>query len=1018
MNHHNSAGESLADPNITINAALASGIELQNKGQLEKATEKYKAALVLEPENPDALHLLGIVQAQLNRVDDAIALITRAIEKRPRFSEALYNIGRIYQSKSRPQEAINAYVRAARFRDGYSDAWYNLGCVYSDVGMFEEALAAFEAGLTFDPKNEEFHDAICRLYKSQGLFEECIEAANRGLNAIRDSAHFLIHRSEACFALGRLEDGWRDYAARTRHPNNPNRPRHYDLPQWEGEDLTDKTILVITEQGPGETFLFSTMLPDIVSKANKCIVVTSDRLRPILQRSFPDAVILSEETTLSPPDEADVQVSLVDLGLWLRPAWESFPKQGPHIVPDPKRVAEYRERYKRLFGGKLIVGIAWRTQGVNSAAEKSTHLESWKPILFTPGVAFVSLQYGDTRQEIANIDSSSEIDILTEPEVDPLIDLDGHLAQIAALDLVISTSNTAAHAAAAQGVPTWCMLSNRLGDGLRWTWFWDQVHSPWYSDTRLYRQIEFGNWSVPIANIAVDLNQQSATLNPSVNTAEHLLSLAVAYRKASQYEPMGLAADAARAVGSQSSISLRLSAESRRLDARPNEAIRLIDEKRREYRLENSYDLVKERALSLIEVDQATEAIDDLERAALDNPDNASILLQLGNAHHQSGNAENALTHLERALSIAPQERAIRKSMAAHLLEIGRTNESVLILDSLLAEDPTDVDAAATRGIALLSGGDFLEGWPAYQNRLRQSTANISYARFPHKNWQGESLAGAHVLVWTEQGVGEELLVSTLIPELTALAQSVTLLCSSRMVQLFKRSFLGVNVEERKEPLSLAAVNPKIDFQMSLSDLGSALRPSVRAFTDSKVGCVLIPKPELTKELRGRYRGNREDLPLVGLSWQSTAPYLGRLKSLDINLATKFVQSANAAFVSLQYSPDPDHLKALSRTGREMWIHDPAIDALESIDRAAAQIAAMDYVVTVSNSTAHLAGALGIPTALLVPQGTGRHWYWLRNQDKSLWYKSVQQFETVSQDGWARATSSIAEIIDALGQHS
>ena len=101
-----------------------------------------------------------------------------------------------------------------------------------------------------------------------------------------------------------------------------------------------------------------------------------------------------------------------------------------------------------------------------------------------------------------------------------------------------------------------------------------------------------------------------------------------------------------------------------------------------------------------------------------------------------------------------------------------------------------------------------------------------------------------------------------------------------------------------------------------------------------------------------------------------------------------------------------------------MWIHDPAIDALESIDRAAAQIAAMDYVVTVSNSTAHLAGALGIPTALLVPQGTGRQWYWLRNQDKSLWYKSVQQFETVSQDGWARATSSIAEIIDALGQHS
>lgn len=1006
---------SLADLNSTTEALLNQAVQAHNRGDLAAATKQYESILAKNPEQADALHLLGVVHAQSQRPDDAIALINRAIGQRPRFSEALFNLGRIYQNENMPQDAVNAFVRAARYQNGYTAAWLSLGQTYTDVGMHEEALRAFEAGLSFEPDSEQLHDAICRVRKRQQEYSKCVDAADRGLRKLPDSARLWIHRSEACFALGRFPEAWQAYTWRAKHADNINRPRQYDLPHWNGENLRGKTLLVVTEQGPGETFLFSSTLPEIIERAEKCFVVTSARLIPILQRSFPDIVALDEVTTHEPPHGVDFQTSLVDLGAQLRPSRESFPDRTAHIAASPSRVAAFRKRYTQHKSGNLVVGLAWRSMGVDTASTKSIPLEFLKPILLTPGITFVSLQYGDVQSEVDSLCRSGAYEILTESDLNPVEDLEGHLAQVGAMDLVISTSNTAAHAAGSMGIPTWCLLPNLLGEGLRWIWLHEQNTCLWYPQTHLYKQMRAGDWTDPIARASADLVKLKSHKDTAFDSAQHLVDLAKAYQRAGQFNAMGLIAKAAVEQGTGSPDAYRLLSKWFRSQDKPQEGLRIVAQAPRAIAPAEDAKLKQEHAACLMDLHRFEDAADVLLPIRHERGENQAYWMQLSQAYRFAGRIGDALDAVDNALKLEPDSITARNAKALMMIDCGRMDEAISILNSVVEADPVNVEALAARGKAHLAKGDFKTGWPHYQNRLRKESANISYVRFPHPVWRGQSLEGANILVWTEQGIGEEILMSTMLPDLIAKARSVTLLCSERMVPVFFRSFPTITVEERLEPLSAAAVNPEIDFQMSLSDLGDALRPTADSFTHQK-SAVLSADKDVTEDYRRRYKSAAGDRPLIGLSWHSTSPNIGPLKSLPVDIAKDLLTRSDAFFVSVQYAPDPEDLEYLVRAGNDQFLHDPSLDALASIDTALAQVAAMDTVVTVSNTTAHMAGALGVPTALLTPPETGRHWYWLRDHTASLWYDSVRLIETRPGLKWSDQIDKLAEDIRSFGR--
>jgi len=134
---------------------------------------------------------------------------------------------------------------------------------------------------------------------------------------------------------------------------------------------------------------------------------------------------------------------------------------------------------------------------------KSQSLAAWLPILRTPGVTFVNLQYGDVAGELRALEAEHGIRIVADPEINPLQNMDAAAAQIAAMDLVVSTSNTAVHVAGALGVPTYVMIAAQRGRN--WYWFLDRTDSPWYPSLRLYAATETLRWDEVIAKVAADV---------------------------------------------------------------------------------------------------------------------------------------------------------------------------------------------------------------------------------------------------------------------------------------------------------------------------------------------------------------------------------------------------------------------------------------------------------------------------------------------------------------------------------
>lgn len=1004
----------MAPPQVNVAPILARASQCHGAGRLAEAEQGYRQVLQNNPEHPDALHLLGVLIGQTNDVQTGINLINKAIQLRPKFPEALFNLGLLLQNNGLIYEAAISYTRAVRLDSKRAQAWNNLAICFSDLGQIDDALSTIEEGIAQNSASESLYDNGCRFHKRKNQFLACIDLADRGVRRLPESSRLWIHRADACFALGRLGEAWDAYSWRKRAPENPNKDPDYPLPIWQGEDLTEKSILIWTEQGPGETFLFSSLIDDVTKSAKLCTIATTKRLKPILARSFPSVTVVDGETYDVTPAAANFQCSLVDLGRWMRRSLDDFKVCAPHIKVDQASDQKQSKSSSLDRDGYLTVGIAWRSLNVQSAAEKSLTLDSIRAILAVPGIKFVSLQYGNVEEEIEVLRTATGLSVDYESSIDPIADLDGHLAQIADLDLVISTSNTAAHAAGALGIPTWVLLHHTIGEGLYWPWFTEKTGSPWYRSATLYRQPTRGDWATPIAKAAIDLARFKAQKNPDFAVGKHLAALAFSYFKSKQGPQAGLAAKAALEAGHQDLSLNQLAAKYYSGIEQPESALKILNATAPQGM--ESADLLIDRARALKATGRLDDAIKDIELALTINSDHIVALDSLAKAKRENGQLQSGLDALLKAHALEPDMVGIRRSLGTFLSELGRTDESREIFDGLINEKKDVADAASSLAMALLIDNRFNEGWPLLRHRLGRAGANIVYAHFPFPVWHGESLDGKHVLVWTEQGIGEEILVATMMRDLAKTTKAITLLCSKRMVPVLTRSLKGVRVIERKQPLPAEALDKNIDVQMSLGDLGQLLRPSVQSFRSNSDMPALRANSQKRKKLRRNYEEQAPGKPLIGLSWHSNAPEVGPLKSLDPYLAASLIKNTEAQYISLQYNPSVEGVATLSEAGAGRWVHDKSVDPLVDMELATAQVAAMDFVVTISNTTAHIAGGLGIPTALLVPRHTGRLWYWFRNQPISLWYPSVKIYESDDAFDWTHALAQIAERISHLSE--
>ncbi len=1007
---------------------LRQGAALQTAGDLPGAERAYLAVLKKRPRDPDALHLLGVLYGQRGDGKTGLATIQKALAIRDDFPDAHLNAGTLAAQIGEPSVAEHHFRRAITFRPATPLAHGNLGLVLREQGRGAEAVEALRTAVQYDPQNVEMHVHLARTLRTLGDLAGQLAAAEAGLRAAPQHSVLEIIAAEARFGLGDLKSGWRGYRRRFQSLVNPIVPKAYSLPLWNGEPLQGSSILIWTEQGVGDEVMYANMFAEVIAAAARCVIQCTPRLAPLFRRSFPSAEIVDHDLSQEELRGITFQSPAASLGEWLRTDFQSFRTHTGYLIPD----ANLRTSLRTKYGSEnLLVGLAWRSSPSAQDAEgKSMNILDWGPIFHIPGITFVNLQYGDCAAELDLVAKGFGVRVIQDTSIDPLKDIDAYAAQVAAMDVVISSSNSAAHFAGALGVPTLCMLPISLGRGRRWYWFAEHGACPWYPAMRLFLQRREHQWLDVIRDVGLEVADMVAARG--VDVVGYLRAIGGAYTRmpvTSEQEAFSRLEDA--------------EAVYRRLSREPKHAVeayvhigtlrKAAGDRAGEI---NAYDaaLTADRTFwhaynakgqALGHLNRFKEAIATYRQGLKYQPQSPELHNNLAGALSRLGREKEAIAHYEEALKFLPPTEtaalaAVELSYAAALNCAGNPERATEIMDALVARAPDHIDAHYNRSTIALSLGRFADAWPEFAWRLKRATTllpraaradikyNPQYELFPYgRRWNGEPLTGKNVLIWTEQGLGDEILVASMIPDTIAAARHVTILCTERLVPLFRRSFPRAIVEERKNPLPKSVTDRRIDFQMSLSDLGAAFRGNFAQFP--KRASFLQPDQARTSALRQSYAAVRPHAPIVGLSWSSSKnPELGRLKAPDFESLASILKSPGVTFVNLQYGDRSEELAwARDQLGVDV-IDDKSIDSLANIDDFAAQVAAMDLVISTSNTAVHVAGSVGVPTWVLLAEGRGRHWYWFQDRTDSPWYPSVRLFRKMQAQDWTTAIARCA----------
>lgn len=457
-------------------ALVQQSLNLICTGEFAEALEAADGAIALSPKDPNAHSYRGSALLELNRADDALRAYQQVVRLAPGAAVAHYNCGNVLQRLGRLDEAAIALKRALALKPAYPDAHTVLGIVCKAQGDIEGALRHFEQAIAIKP----------------------------------DAADAHYNKALACLTAGRLQEGWDAYEWRLRWivtiRQSQSRAIDRVAPDWDGRPL-DEPLLVLPEQGLGDQIFFAGMLGELQQRAPQATVCVERRLVPLMARSFPHLKITApaeiDEARVRAAGAYAAQTHLGSLGRHFRHDAAALQRvKTPYLQADPARTAAIRARLTQ--SGRLICGLSWQSKNAASGKEKSLGLATLAPLLSVPGVSFVDLQYGDTRDEREELRASQGLTVQKLDDIDNREDLDGLASLVSACDLIVTISNTTAHLAAALGKPTIILLSS--SPNLLWYWHRDRSDSPWYPSAVLLRQPQVGAWTE-----VVDVARQAVT---------------------------------------------------------------------------------------------------------------------------------------------------------------------------------------------------------------------------------------------------------------------------------------------------------------------------------------------------------------------------------------------------------------------------------------------------------------------------------------------------------------------------
>lgn len=473
----------VAELNINLGAALRAA------GDLDGAEKAYRNAVARLPKSAIAWFNLGNLLRETGRGEDALKAYRKADMLQPGTPEILNNLGAQLYDLGAIEDALKQYDAALAFRPDFADAMTNRGNAMQRLCNMEDALTSLETALELEPSNPTFALNMAAYLAANGNHDEAIEWSNRAIELNPDYIDAHLKKASLLIQQGNLSNGFELYEKRWLKRHWHDMPARLGLSPWQGEDLSEKHLVVWNEQGFGDAIMYARFIAKLNERARNVTLMCEPTLHALFRRSLPKSVTLTDLRFY--PDNADYHASMMSLPHLLGISDMNDLMASPYLSPDPGSCEEWR---KHFDSGTLQVGVIWAGNPKQAHDyARSIPETTFSTLLNTPGIDFHNLLIGprgDLLRDDRVIDNRSN-----------LKSFDDTAAYMASLDLVISVDSAPAHLSGAIGQKTWVMLSFDPDS----RYFLGREDSPWYPTMTLYRQSSPGDWTKVIDKIATHL---------------------------------------------------------------------------------------------------------------------------------------------------------------------------------------------------------------------------------------------------------------------------------------------------------------------------------------------------------------------------------------------------------------------------------------------------------------------------------------------------------------------------------
>ena len=467
------------------------------------AIDALVALLEITPNNIPLTEKLLNLAINNKRYDPAKTQLKRLLLGAPDDAALLHLICLCYTEEQAFVEGLPYFSRAYRAKreqgSGFLKAY---ATALHRAGRIDDALDVLAEAARQHPHDDEIYVMMAANHNARSEHAKSIDAYDLGLKA--NPGHPTLQPSKGLMRLmlSHMKEGYDDYFLRHQAPKA--RPFYFPLPWWQGEPLAGKRLVLWAEQGVGDLVMFATLLPWIIAQKPKHLCVAMyPKLQPIMRRAFPEIEVCDLALSIleNAEERFDYHQAMGELMHYVLPHYTPA-EHACVLKAEPERTAQLRARYEALAherGARRIVGIAWHTTNADTGYLRNIPIAKWKPLLSIADVQYVSLQYGDHPDTLAEANAIREGCLFADTDVDQFNSTDDALAQVAAMDEIITIQNATAHFGGALGIPTELLLSSASD----WRWGLEHDRSLWYPSVHINRQAQMLQWE--------DLLEQQAT---------------------------------------------------------------------------------------------------------------------------------------------------------------------------------------------------------------------------------------------------------------------------------------------------------------------------------------------------------------------------------------------------------------------------------------------------------------------------------------------------------------------------